>query len=168
MAVFYILLALPFLQSTSRELPWWQKLLRGAENSLLITGSVLLGIWPILVTHFQQLSLEVFWLNLIMLPLLAFLILPLCFIAFFISILHLNALPFGFWERTVFQLSEWALQFWLTVLRILHSWGYWATFPLTLTWEGWQYLLYYLATFCLFYLFHRKFKQQTVASDIPQ
>ena len=168
MAVLYILLALPFLLSTSREIPFWQKMLRGAGNSLLVTGSVLLGIWPILVTHFQQLSLEVFWLNLIMLPLLAFLILPICFAAFFISILHLQALPFGFWESTAFRLSEWVLQGWLAVLRIVHRWGAWATFPMELHWEGWQYLLYYFSTFCLYYLLLRKFKQQTVVSDLPQ
>ncbi len=157
MAVLYILLALPFSWSTSSEIPFWQKTARNIVNSLLITGSVLLGIWPILVTSFQQLSLEVFWLNLIMLPLLAFLILPLCFIAFFISILHLKAMPYGFVERRMFQVAEWVLQLWLEILRIVHSWGDWATFQMELNWQGWHYLFYYFSTFCLYLILVRKF-----------
>lgn len=157
-AVLYILLILPFLWDSSRSLPFWKKMLRNTGNSLLITGSVLVGLWPILVTHFQQLSLEVFWLNLILLPMLALLILPLGFAAVAISLLHYKSLPFGFLEKTTFQSVEWVLEGWLKVLQVVHIWGSWATFPVEISWEGWQYLLYYFVSFLVYYGLNKKFK----------
>ena len=75
-AVLYIILILPLLKNISRDISYRQLVIIYIWNSIWVTGSVLVGIWPILLTHFHQLSLEVFWLNIIMLPMLAFLILP--------------------------------------------------------------------------------------------
>ena len=148
-AVFYIILILPFLKNTSQNTSFLQLVGIYIWNSIWVTGSVLIGIWPILVTHFQQLSLEVFWLNIIMVPMLAFLILPVCFVTFFISLLHWQAMPFGFWENFVFQCVEWVLKLWLETLRIVHSWGGWATFELELNWSGWHFGIYYISTILL-------------------
>ena len=84
-----------------------------------------------------------------MLPMLAFLILPVCFTALFISLFNWQALPFGFWEKTAFQGVEFVLRIWLETLREVHSWGGWATIQLDLHWSGWQYGLYYLTTILL-------------------
>ncbi|MBF0280339.1 MAG: ComEC/Rec2 family competence protein [SAR324 cluster bacterium] len=159
-AVLYILLMLPFLWNSSHESPLWQKAAQYMVNSLLVSAAVLLGIWPILATYFKQLSLEVFWLNLIMLPLLGLIILPICFVTFFLSFLHLNAVPFGIVEKTAFQLTEGVLQLWLETLKIVHSWGNWASFPMDLTWLGWQFLLYYALTFLTYFILISKFKRQ--------
>ena len=149
-AVLYIILILPFLRNTSREVSYWQLVGIYIWNSVWVTGSVLVGIWPILVTRFHQLSLEVFWLNIIMVPMLAFLILPVCFTAFFISLLHWQALPFSFWEKAAFQGVEWVLKLWLETLSSFHDWGGWATIHMDLHWSGWQYGLYYLSTILLY------------------
>ncbi len=154
-AVFYIIIALPFLYHVSRK-SFWQKMGKMAINSLLITGSVLLGIWPIVATHFQQFSLEPFWLNMVMVPLLAFLVLPFCFAAFFHSLFLFNAPPFTFLEQELFQLSEWSLKIWLEILSLLHHWGSWGTFSVQIEWEGWHYGLYYLSTLLFYYVLLRR------------
>lgn len=149
-AVLYIILILPVLKNISRDVSYWRLVIIYIWNSIGVTGSVLVGIWPILLTHFHQLSLEVFWLNIIMLPMLAFLILPVCFTALFISLFNWQALPFGIWEKTAFQVVECVLRIWLDTLSEVHSWGGWATIQMELHWSGWQYGLYYLTTILLF------------------
>ncbi|MBF0288541.1 MAG: ComEC/Rec2 family competence protein [SAR324 cluster bacterium] len=157
-AVLYIIISLPLLLPVSQK-NFWHKMWKTGVNSSLITASVLLGIFPILAAHFQQLSLEPFWLNIVMLPVLAFLVLPVCFAAFFHSLFLLNAPPFLWLEKELFQLSEWSLKIWLEILNILHQWGSWGTFSVQIQWEGWQYSCYYLGTLLIYYLLYRKFRK---------
>ncbi len=149
-AVLYILMALPFFQTTSAWTPWWHRLGIYCFNNILVTGIVLIGIWPILATYFREFSLEPIWLNLFMLPLLAFLVLPVGLIVLGVSFVSRSSPPFGWLETQAFQGMEWVLQLWLEVLTQLHEWGNVGRVSVPLDWEGWHYLLYYGVTtfFC--------------------
>jgi hypothetical protein len=111
--------------------------------SVAITAAVMLSTRPVVASIFARLSLETFWLNLIMVFLLGLLVLPSCPLSLFISALSLVNPPFGLQENSIFKLTELVVQGWFTVLEFLHNWGNWASFNRTLDWGPPKFILYY-------------------------
>ena len=109
-----------------------------------MTGSVMFGIWPLISDVFSRLSLETFWLNLVMVPLLGVIILPLCLISLLISLFYLGTPPFRPLESEVFQLTEWGIRFWFSLMEELHKIVGWAVIEGKMTWSIQEYALYYL------------------------
>ena len=70
LAVFSILIFLPLHPTFRKSDSLTIKLSKYCLSSLLMTGSVMFGIWPLISNVFSRLSLETFWLNLVMVPLL--------------------------------------------------------------------------------------------------
>jgi hypothetical protein len=103
----------------------------------------MLGTWPVVASIFGRISLETFWLNLIMVLLLGLFVLPCCLLTLVVSALSLGNPPFGILENGVFKLTELVVEGWFAVLQNLHRWGDWASFSLTLDWGPPQFFLYY-------------------------
>ena len=141
LAVFSILIFLPlhptFRKSDSLSL----KLSKYCLSSLLMTGSVMFGIWPLISNVFSRLSLETFWLNLVMVPLLGVIILPLCLISLLISLFYLGMPPFRPLESEVLQLTEWGIRLWFSLMEEIHKIGGWAVIEVKLTWSIQEYIL---------------------------
>ena len=102
LAVFSILIFLPLHPTFRKSDSLTIKLSKYCLSSLLMTGSVMFGIWPLISNVFSRLSLETFWLNLLMVPLLGVIILPLCLISLLISLFYLGTPPFRPMESEVF------------------------------------------------------------------
>ena len=100
--------------------------------SIVITTAVMLGNWPVVASIFRRISLETFWLNLIMVMLVGLFVLPCYLLTLVLSALSLANPPFGILENDVFKLTELVVEGWFEVLQNLHRWGEWASFPLTL------------------------------------
>ena len=107
------------------------------------------GIWPLISNVFSRLSLETFWLNLLMVPLLGVIILPLCLISLLISLFYLGTPPFRPLESEVFQLTEWGIRLWFSLMEEIHKIGGWAVIEVKLTWSIQEYVLYYLMLFSI-------------------
>ena len=88
--------------------------------------------------------METFWLNLVMVPLLGVIILPLCLISLLISLFYLGTSPFGPLESVVFQLTEWGIRFWFSLMEELQKIGGRAVIEGKLTWSNQEYALYYI------------------------
>jgi len=112
-------------------------------DSLVITTSVLLGIFPILLNAFGRVSLEVLWLKLILVPMLAIWILPVCLLGMAWSSLWLWSPPEMLRERFIFGVIEFSLEAWLNLLRWLQleEWR----FEIKGEWET-QFCVTYYAT----------------------
>ena len=110
-------------------------------ESLRITAFVSMGTLPLLLHSFGRFSLEVFWLNLLLVPLLAVWILPTCLFSLFWSGWFLGSPPEAWGERMVFEWVDFSLQAWLGLLRWLQLPE--GRFELQSSWEGWQFVLYY-------------------------
>lgn len=146
LAVLYILLFLPLSYSPSTAFGFPARARRFLGVSLLMTTAATLGTGPIIATAFQRVPLEAFWLNLIMVPLLGLVILPVCLTVALLSALHLGAMPFGGLEHLGYGLAELVLEAWLGILRTLHGWGAWATLEVQLDWTPVHFLAYYAVT----------------------
>ena len=93
-------------------------------DSFVITTSVLLGTFPILLNTFGRVSLEVLWLKLIVVLMMAIWILPVCLLGLAWSSLWLWSPPEMLGERIIFGVIEFSLEAWLNLLRWLR-WGEW-------------------------------------------
>ena len=142
-AVLFILWFLPLYPYASENDGYWKRLVKYGLISIAITTAVMLGTWPVVASVFGRLSLETFWLNLIMVLLLGLFVLPSCLLALFVSALSLGNPPFGLLENSVFSLTELVVQGWFAILEFLHHYGNWASFSLTLDWGPPQFILYY-------------------------
>ena len=143
LAVLFILWFLPLYPHPGENDVLWKRLVKYGLISVGITSAVMLGTWPVVASIFGRLSLETFWLNLIMVFLLGMLVLPSCLLSLLVSALSLGDPPFGLLENSIFSLTEQVVQGWFNVLKFLHHWGDWASFPLTLDWGTPQFILYY-------------------------
>jgi Na+/melibiose symporter-like transporter len=74
--------------------------------SFAITSIIMLGTWPLVASTFGRISLETFWLNLIMVQLLGLFVLPFYLLTLVVSALSLGNPPFGILENGVFSLTE--------------------------------------------------------------
>ena len=144
LAVFSILIFLPLHPTFRKSDSLTIKLSKYCLSSLLMTGSVMFGIWPLISDVFSRLSLETFWLNLVMVPLLGVIILPLCLISLLISLFYLGMPPFRPLESEVFQLTEWGIRLRFSLMEEIHKIGGWAVIEVKLTWSIQEYVLYYL------------------------
>ena len=52
--------------------------------------------------------------------------------------------PFRPLESEVFQLTEWGIRFWFSLMEELHKIGGWAVIEVKLKWSVQEYVLYYL------------------------
>ena len=142
-AVLFILWFLPLYPQAHEKDSILKRLVKYGLISIAITTAVMLGTWPVVASIFGRLSMETFWLNLVMVLLLGLFVLPSCLLALLVSALSLGNPPFGFLENSIFALTELVVQGWFSVLEFLHQWGNWASFPLTLDWGPPQFILYY-------------------------
>ena len=142
-AVLFILWFLPLYPHSHENDVFWKRIFKYGMISIAITTAVMLGTWPVVASIFGRISLETFWLNLIMVPLLGLFVLPCCLLTLVVSALSLGNPPFGILENGVFKLTELVVEGWFAVLQNLHRWGDWASFPLTLDWGPPQFFLYY-------------------------
>ena len=142
-AVFSILWFLPLYPHPHENDVFWKRIIKYGLISFAITSSVMLGTWPVVASIFGRISLETFWLNMIMVPLLGLFVLPFCLLTLVVSALSLGNPPFGILENGIFSLTELVVEGWFAVLQNLHRWGDWASFPLTLDWGPPQFILYY-------------------------
>ena len=110
-------------------------------DSLFITTSVSLGTFPILLNTFGRVSLEVFWLKLILFPMMAIWILPVCLLGLAWSSLWLWSPPEMLGERFIFGVIEFSLEAWLNLLHWLQreEWR----FEIKGEWEPQLYVSYY-------------------------
>ena len=115
--------------------------LKWLVDSLVITTAVSLGTSPILLNTYGRVSLEVFWLNLILVPMMAIWILPVCLIGLAWSSLWLWSPPEMLGERFIFGVIEFSLEAWLNLLRWL-QWEEWR-FEIKGEWEPQFYVAYY-------------------------
>ena len=142
-AVFFILWFLPLYPLTHENDSFRRRLLKYCLISIGITTAVMLGTGPVVAATFERITLETFWLNLVMVLLLGILVLPCCLLALLVSALSLGNLPFGFFEKNIFSLTEMVVESWYAILQNLHSWGSWASFNITLDWGPPHFILYY-------------------------
>jgi ComEC/Rec2-related protein len=142
-AVLFILWFLPLYPHPHENDVFLKRIFKYGMISIAITTAVMLGTWPVVASIFGRISLETFWLNLIMVLLLGLFVLPCCLLALAVSALSLGNPPFGILENGVFKLTELVVEGWFAVLQNLHRWGDWASFPLTLDWGPPQFFLYY-------------------------
>ena len=142
-AVFFILWFLPLYPHPHENDVFLKRIFKYGMISIAITTAVMLGTWPVVASIFGRISLETFWLNLIMVLLLGLFVLPCCLLTLVVSALSLGNPPFGILENGVFKLTELVVEGWFAVLQNLHRWGDWASFPLTLDWGPPQFFLYY-------------------------
>jgi len=142
-AVLFILWFLPLYPHPHENDVFLKRIFKYGMISIAITTTVMLGTWPVVASIFGRISLETFWLNLIMVLLLGLFVLPCCLLALAVSALSLGNPPFGILENGVFKLTELVVEGWFAVLQNLHRWGDWASFPLTLDWGPPQFFLYY-------------------------
>jgi ComEC/Rec2-related protein len=142
-AVLFILWFLPLYPHPHENDVFLKRIFKYGMISIAITTAVMLGTWPVVASIFGRISLETFWLNLIMVLLLGLFVLPCCLLALAVSALSLGNPPFGILENGIFKLTELVVEGWFAVLQNLHRWGDWASFPLTLDWGPPQFFLYY-------------------------
>jgi ComEC/Rec2-related protein len=142
-AVLFILWFLPLYPHPHENDVFLKRIFKYEMISIAITTAVMLGTWPVVASIFGRISLETFWLNLIMVLLLGLFVLPCCLLALAVSALSLGNPPFGILENGIFKLTELVVEGWFAVLQNLHRWGDWASFPLTLDWGPPQFFLYY-------------------------
>ncbi len=116
-AVASILLLMPW--NLRRPQTRAQLLRRYVLDSTGVTLAVTIGTLPILLHTFGLVSLEGFWLNLVLLPLLAFWVLPLCLLTFVWSGVHLGSPPNVAGEAELYALVGWSLERWLWFLEEL-------------------------------------------------
>ena len=159
LAVLFILWFLPLYPRPGQNDSFWKRLIKYGLISVAITSAVMLGTWPVVASIFGRLSLETFWLNIIMVLLLGLLVLPSCLLTLFVSAISLGNPPFGLLENSVFSLTELIVQGWFAVLEFLHHWGNWASFTLTLDWGPPQFILYYSVILFLGKMLTRRFRK---------
>ncbi|MBF0238781.1 MAG: ComEC/Rec2 family competence protein [SAR324 cluster bacterium] len=152
-AVLYIIMFSPLSKMVSFSARPLNNILRYCWSSFWVTGVVSLGLWPVTAWYFQYVSLESFWMNLVMIPVLGVFVLPVCLITLGVSTLHLDTIPNHWLEQTMFQITEFTLNLWFSVMKWMHFHGSWAGGEVKLEWESTEFLWYYgLTVFAGFFI----------------
>lgn len=124
-----------------------QQVWRGSRMNLLMTFFITLGLWPLISSVFGTVSLLTFIANLLMIPLLSLVVLPLALWAMGVSLLALGQPPEGWLERGSFWVLELGIDAWVAVIRFVDAWGSPLTMRYRLAWPpGWVFA-YYVAFF---------------------
>ena len=124
-----------------------QQVWRGSRMNLLMTFFITLGLWPLISSVFGTVSLLTFIANLLMIPLLSLVVLPLALWAMLVSLLALGQPPEGWLERISFRLLEAGIDAWVAVIRTVDAWGSPLTLRYRLTWPPSLIFAYYVAFF---------------------
>lgn len=119
------------------------RLLTVAVLSLWVTAFITVGLLPIMAEVFGKISLLVFLGNLLMLPVLAYLVLPLGLLALGASFLQMGALPGGWVETGVFYLLEWVLIWWVEGVNFLAARGQFLIVEAPGSWGERAHFLYF-------------------------
>ncbi len=111
--------------------------------NLWLTLLITLGLWPLVAATFGRVSLLVFAGNLLMVPVLSLLVLPLGLAGLAVSALHLGSAPGGLPERAVFAALDAALSGWVWLARTLDALGGALVLAVELAWPPGAYFAYY-------------------------
>lgn len=140
LAVFGILWGLPGHWTPRRPGRRWGAWL---WNSTWVTGCVLLFIGPVLLQAFGAVALESLWLNLILIPLLAAVVLPVCLLALLVGAASLGQPPEGWLEQQAFAGADFVLRQWVALLEHLHVSAGAVQLTVPETFGGTEALVYY-------------------------
>ena len=124
----------------------FRKLVSYSWQSLLVTLVISLGLWPVIASTFGNFSLLVFAGNLLMIPVLSLLVLPIGILALTTSFLSLGQTPEGWLERFVFGLLDLVLQGWVWMIRGIEHMGKAFVLNVPIDWKPEGFFLYYLLT----------------------
>ncbi len=121
----------------------------GVSINLWLTLLITLGLWPLVASVFGNLSLLVFFGNLVMIPPLSFAVLPLGLLGLVSTLICLNAAPGHWLERAMFAVLEPVLSGWVWLAEGLDRLGSGLVFRLELDWPVQAYFAYYAALLLL-------------------
>ena len=128
---------------------WRARLAEGCLLNLWVTLLISVGLWPLIASTFGSVSLLVFLGNLIMIPILSFLVLPLGLIALGISLAYLDAMPGAWPERLAFGALDALLTGWVWLVQVVERVGTALVFPVTLDWSPRTFFAYYAGVLLL-------------------
>ncbi|MDH4249372.1 MAG: ComEC/Rec2 family competence protein, partial [Deltaproteobacteria bacterium] len=128
----------------SRVLAGAMGVVRGAMLNLWVTFIILIGLTPLISAVFGQVSFLVFLGNLLMVPLMALVILPLGLLVLSASLWALGTPVEGVFERLIFSVADPVLRLWVRLAEILDALGAPLVRDYRLIWTPGQFFLYYL------------------------
>jgi len=140
------------------------RLLSGAALNLLITFAITLGLWPLVSSVFERVSLLVFAGNLLLVPLMGVAILPAGLAAFAASLIALGSPPETALERLTFGVLDPLLSGWTAVVEALDRAGRFLVFDFKVEWSHRGWYIYY-AGVTLAFLLARAVVQKAVKRD---
>jgi ComEC/Rec2-related protein len=135
LAYFFLLCALGLYRpaawpaGTTRLRRWSRSAARATQVSLWMTLLITLGLWPVLATTFGSLSLLVFAGNLILIPLLGYLVLPLGLAGLAVNLAFAGSAPGAWPERVVMAALDAGLRGWIWVVERLDAFSALLVFP---------------------------------------
>jgi ComEC/Rec2-related protein len=122
---------------------WAVRAVEGAWLSLWVTLLITLGLWPVVTATFGTLSLLVFLGNLVMVPLLGWLVLPLGLAALAVNLAYAGAAPGAWPERIVCAALDAVLRGWVWIVERLDALSGLLVFRLRPDWTAPALLAYY-------------------------
>lgn len=131
------------MQDLGRGRRLTDRLLDGVAINLWLTAWITLGMWPLILTTFGRISLVVFIGNLVMIPVMSLLVLPLGVIALATSLALLDSAAGGMAEALVFTVLETSLRGWIALARFLDHLSEFLVITGQPHWPSQAYLLYY-------------------------
>jgi ComEC/Rec2-related protein len=149
LAYFFLLCALglhrPLLavREGGRLRRWARALLEGAWLNVWVTTLITLGLWPLVSVTFGRVSLLVFAGNLVMVPLLGAVVLPVGLAGLAVSLLHAWAAPGAWSERAVFALLDAVLRGWVWIVERLDALSGVLVLPLRPDWPPQAWAAYH-------------------------
>ena len=154
------------LYISTQDTPFYHCILISGINSILASAGVLLAISPLLIKVFTNISIAPLFLNMLMTPLLAFFVLPVCFIAMLVSFLFLSSKPMSWLETNIFAVANWTLEKWGNILQ---NFGHEQSYILQTDneWDSWEYIAYY-SFLALFMLVVRWFTYKRISPNFRE
>ncbi|MBI4082098.1 MAG: ComEC/Rec2 family competence protein [Candidatus Lambdaproteobacteria bacterium] len=172
LAFFFLLQALAFGGRVRGVEPagWRGRLVRGwalMRANLTVTAWVTLGLWPVVAATFGDFSLLVFAGNLILVPLMGAVLLPVALLAFGSSLAALGEPP-GVWlERLAYGALEGVLWGWLWLIRMLAALGSDLVLKFRLEWPPEAFFAYYAALLLVLLLLHLRRSRSAPQGRFP-
>lgn len=125
--------------------------------NLRITLLITLGTWPLISAAFGTISLLTFVANLLMVPLLSLVVLPIALMALLASLANLGGMAGNLAEEIAFGLLEVAIGGWLEVIQFIDRWGGALVFDYRLDWPAIAVIGYYfLVAAGIWWWWHRR------------
>ena len=142
-------------------------LLRAVLLNLWVTFVISLGLTPIISATFGQVSLLVFFGNLLMVPLMGLLILPVGLLMLLANLLALNSPPGGWMERGIFALADPLFTTWVHLADILDRLGSSLVHEVRIHWTPTQFFFYYAFLGGAFLLLRKKLLPHNPVAPSP-